>query len=159
MWCDLESPTAYREIVRKARKPHTCGDCKGQILPGERYTYLSGIWDGEPSSYHRCQDCTHLRCEIVKETDADNCMALNGLVSWLHEYGDGVWDADSPWFRWVGMLNAVSLIRGGRKIDTNPIHERCVKETSCQPATTALLVDANSNPGDTPVSPSPSVSG
>lgn len=31
-----------------------------------------------------------------------------------------------------------------------------VKETSCQPATTAVLADANSNPGATPASPSPS---
>lgn len=132
MWCDIESPAAYREIVRKARKPHICGDCKGVISIGERYTYISGIWDGDPSSHHRCQDCTHLRCEIVKETDADNCMPMDGLVGWLREYSDSVHGTDSPWFRWVGMLNAVALIRGGLKIDTTKIRERCVKETSCQ---------------------------
>jgi hypothetical protein len=133
MWCDLESPSCYREIVRKARKPHTCGDCKGQIPVGERYTYISGIWDGDPSSFHRCQDCTHLRCEIRKETDDDNCMALNGLLGWLHEYKDGITAPDSPWFRWVGMLNAVALIRGGKTIKTDVVRERCVRE-SCPSA-------------------------
>lgn len=134
MWCDLESPSCYREIVRRARKPHTCGDCKGQILPGERYTYISGIWDGDPSSYHRCADCTHLRCEIKRETGSDDCMALNGLLGWLHEYKDNVTAANSPWFRWIGMLNAVALIRGGKTIKTDEIRERCVRETcSAQP--------------------------
>ena len=134
MWCDLESPTAYREIVRKARKPHKCGDCKGQIQIGERYTYISGIWDGKPTSYHRCQDCTHIRCEIVKETE-EECMPMNGLVGWLLEYADGVCRVDSSWFRWVGMLNAVALIRGGRQIYTAEIRERCLKEsTPCSEA-------------------------
>ena len=129
MWCDLESPAAYREIVRKARKPHKCCDCKGQIQPGERYTYISGIWDGDPSNFHRCQDCTHLRCEIVKETE-EECMPLDGLLGWLREYSDGIHSVDSSWFRWVGMVNAVALIRGGRKIDTTEIRERCVKEST-----------------------------
>ena len=115
--CDLEEPECYREVIRKARKPHKCGDCKGTIPVGERYTYISGIWDGDPTSFHRCQDCTHLRCEIVRET-GETCMPLNGLAPWIEDAapftkGDG----KHPFFRWSAMFNVCAQLReSARKI-------------------------------------------
>ena len=115
--CDLEQPQGYREIRRKARKPHRCGDCKGMIQPGEHYMYISGLWEGEPENFSRCYDCNQIRCDIKNTTGDDNCMPLNGLLNWLLDYGD--LDADSPWHRWAGAFNAVATMRGSRRrIDT-----------------------------------------
>lgn len=128
-WCDLEGPECYREIIRKARKPHVCGDCKSTILPKERYTYISGIWEAEPASYHRCQDCTHLRCEIQRETGGDHCMPINGLAAWIEDaapYTKG--DGTHPFFKWAAMFNAYAGARGSkRRIDVKFYD----KETEC----------------------------
>lgn len=118
--CDLEEPEGYREIRRKARKPHKCGDCKGQIKSGEFYLYISGIWAGEPENFSRCYDCNHIRCDITHEIDADHCMALNGLRDWLLDYYDGYREQESPWYRWVGMFNAVAAMREGKRIVVEP---------------------------------------
>lgn len=126
MDCDLLTVgQGYREILRKARKAHTCGDCKGAIVVGERYTYLSGIWDGTPENYSRCQDCTHLRCEIRTATDSE-CVAIDGLRFWLAEYlCTNEW-AEVP--RWVAAYNAVAQVRGGRRIDIEKFRPDLVKK-------------------------------
>ena len=40
---------------------HKCCECNREILHGEQYEYISGIWDGEPASYKTCLDCKSLR--------------------------------------------------------------------------------------------------
>lgn len=46
------------ETVRRARKAHRCEECRGSIVPGELYTYVSGVWDGCPDSWRMCSACT-----------------------------------------------------------------------------------------------------
>ena len=53
--------SCFKEKIRTARKKHRCGECFGDITPGEQYEYVSGIWDGEPIVYKTCLDCKSLR--------------------------------------------------------------------------------------------------
>lgn len=57
MTCECVTPSACTETIRRARKPHECDECCLLIHVGERYVYTSGIWDGEPSSFHRHVEC------------------------------------------------------------------------------------------------------
>ena len=54
-------PSCCKELIRTARKQHGCCECYRDILPGEQYEYISGIWDGHPESYKTCLDCQSLR--------------------------------------------------------------------------------------------------
>ena len=62
---DLVTPSAFTEKERKARKPHKCCECGHEITVGEKYQYVSGIWDGEPDSYKTCLSCVTLRGNYV----------------------------------------------------------------------------------------------
>jgi hypothetical protein len=71
MSCDCESPSAYSSTSRRARKAHLCYECGTGIAPGETYRYVSGIWDGSPSSYHFHTECDLARHQfeaLVRET-------------------------------------------------------------------------------------------
>ena len=48
-------------IVRKARKPHKCGECDRYILVGEQYEYATGKHYGEFYDAKTCTDCLSLR--------------------------------------------------------------------------------------------------
>ena len=61
-----EAPQVYCEVKRKARKDHSCYECRGVIKQGEQYVYCSGIWDG-PDSYKLCPECHALMHEVVDE--------------------------------------------------------------------------------------------
>jgi len=45
------------EETRKARKAHRCIWCGQQILPGETYRYVRGVFEGDPQSNHYHQEC------------------------------------------------------------------------------------------------------
>jgi hypothetical protein len=62
--CDGESPSCFRQVIRKARRNHKCYECLGEIVPGERYEYSSGVWDGEPASFKVCLSCADAREEV-----------------------------------------------------------------------------------------------
>ena len=56
--CDCDnSPRAYWERPRTARKPHRCCECWRVIEPGETYRYISGIWDHGPDHFKQCHEC------------------------------------------------------------------------------------------------------
>lgn len=56
---------AYREIVRRARKLHTCDACEQPIRPGDYYCAVSWVFDGGADGVKRCGSCQrtheHLR--------------------------------------------------------------------------------------------------
>lgn len=58
---DGDSATPYLEQWRTARKQNKCCECKRSILPGQRYQFVSGRWDGDWLSYRTCEDCYHIR--------------------------------------------------------------------------------------------------
>ena len=54
-------PSCCTEKIRTARVKHVCDECFKNIVPGEKYEYVSGIWDSRPSVYKTCLDCKSIR--------------------------------------------------------------------------------------------------
>lgn len=50
-----------------ARKDHRCHECGAVICRGERYTYVSGKWDGDFDAFKICRACDDLRarCDLA----------------------------------------------------------------------------------------------
>lgn len=46
-----------RSEIRKARKPHTCGECDRTIEPGEKYVNAAWLYDGSWSNDCMCWHC------------------------------------------------------------------------------------------------------
>jgi hypothetical protein len=55
-----------RKINRKAKKEHKCEECGKIINIKENYIYVSGISDGEPTSYKLCLECEELYKKAYK---------------------------------------------------------------------------------------------
>lgn len=84
-------PQAYVNAVVKARKPHRCYECRGDIKAGEQYHRHSGIWDGEPGRFKVCSECDALREEADAETEGgpEDLVYFGELLNHLLE----TWDA------------------------------------------------------------------
>jgi hypothetical protein len=67
--CSID-PDSYEqaEAIRvkhvKARKDHECIECGAKIHRGETYEYVSGIWEGRPSSFKTCLICVRIRDDL-----------------------------------------------------------------------------------------------
>ena len=59
--CDYDPPSFYSQFLRTARKAHKCEECSGSILPGEKYEYVAGMWDGYFNDFKTCERCVDLR--------------------------------------------------------------------------------------------------
>lgn len=64
---DCELPELYDERYVKARKKHTCCECKHPIFPGEEYQKVKGLWDGEFATFKTCSCCAKKRCALSDE--------------------------------------------------------------------------------------------
>lgn len=71
------NPAFHTETHRVARKRHTCTECRGYIEPGDRYEFVSGLWDGDVSQqvewYGRKltdEDWKHIFSAAVQKQDA-----------------------------------------------------------------------------------------
>jgi hypothetical protein len=61
-YCDYDAPEWHNShIVKAARKPHKCYECRAPILVGESYEYTAGKWDGDVNFFHICTRCVELR--------------------------------------------------------------------------------------------------
>ena len=90
-------PSAFKSVMRIARKPHKCGECGGPIHIGDKYEYASGIWDGEPDSFKTCAICCALR-DYVKNNIPCFCGCYGSLIedameelSEADRYAPGLW--------------------------------------------------------------------
>lgn len=66
MCCPLSSsdgdhPACSSTCIRTARKDHDCCECDDGIKKGDKYEYISGIWDGSPDAYKTCLSCAEIR--------------------------------------------------------------------------------------------------
>lgn len=60
--CDDGSTIGFHKREdRKARKRHTCCECGDQIKPGDKYEYVSGVWEGDWGVYKTCATCREIR--------------------------------------------------------------------------------------------------
>lgn len=104
--CEL--PSAFRDEIRKARIGHECCECSHAIVPGERYEYASGIWDGRPDDFKTCLGCVGARRWYLSES-SERCSEYGALDSELHEQRCSFADlcADVGWA--AGLLMAARL--------------------------------------------------
>lgn len=72
--CDYDAPKFYCQEMRKARKRHTCEECRCSILPGEVYEYVSGLWE----DVNQCKTC--LGCVDIRQWTKNNVPCL----CWSH---------------------------------------------------------------------------
>lgn len=83
--CDM--PAVFRQKERVARKEHKCCECRAPIVPGETYTYSSGIWDGGASDFKQCQICAEVFSAAgASEDDPEDCPCFTGLREWVGGY-------------------------------------------------------------------------
>ncbi len=59
--CDSDEPLFYVVTKPRARKRHVCKECRGPILPGERYERISAMWESFPQTICTCERCYDLR--------------------------------------------------------------------------------------------------
>jgi hypothetical protein len=85
-----ESPAFVRTDMPCARKVHCCDECRRDILPGERYERVTGVWDGRFETFKTCPDCLSIReamfCtgwnfEMVISDLKDHVLGMQGQIS------------------------------------------------------------------------------
>jgi hypothetical protein len=54
---DFSAPAVFKEVTRRARKRHRCGECKGLITPGCHYWESRGLWEDQWSTHKTCGSC------------------------------------------------------------------------------------------------------
>jgi hypothetical protein len=60
-YCDYSYPDFYVDRMVKAKKNHRCDECGRTILAGEKYEYVSAVWEGDFSTCKTCDKCLELR--------------------------------------------------------------------------------------------------
>lgn len=96
---DSIQPSAFKQQTRKARKSHKCCECHQEISIGEKYDYVSGIWEDNPDSYKTCMSCLAVRddywdktgefpaFEHLKECISDSCFCMSyGVNEFIADY-------------------------------------------------------------------------
>lgn len=71
--CNYDRPKVFKEIPRRARKRHRCGECRGLIRPGHHYWETRGLWDGQWRTHRTCGAC------FVVGNDLLDCYAFGEL--------------------------------------------------------------------------------
>lgn len=60
-----DGPSVMRTTLRAARKQHVCGECGEPILPGQKYEYVTGCWDGLWGDHKTCYACYLIRSHYM----------------------------------------------------------------------------------------------
>jgi hypothetical protein len=84
---DCESPSAFSQTTRRARKAHDCCEFPATIQPGETYQYISGVWDGRGDSFKTCMLCASARAFFERELTHQSgyFIPLGHLIGFLGE--------------------------------------------------------------------------
>lgn len=56
--------TQLSDQWRRARKEHKCCECEDIIRVGERYNYLTGVFEGKLEIWKTCEFCAHERTRL-----------------------------------------------------------------------------------------------
>lgn len=86
-----DMPECSAWLNRKARKDHKCTSCGAVIEKGTTYTYISGIWNGEPESYKLCDNCAAIVSDFKKMDkslgwDEGPTLCRGGVGAWLQDF-------------------------------------------------------------------------
>lgn len=119
---DGDRPSAYKQLLRKARVAHDCCECGGKIAVGETYRFISGIWDGEPAEYKTCEACVSVSQAFIAAHGGERHYlgALNEALSECIDEETSFDDADNEIVtesgkRWQVELDAM-LARGAKAV-------------------------------------------
>lgn len=69
MTCELPK-VCQRKTVR-ARKAHTCCECRRTIAPGTAYERTDGIWSEAAASFKTCERCARIRDSALRRYPPD----------------------------------------------------------------------------------------
>jgi len=94
---DYDPPSAFWVSNPRARKKHRCGECYTDILSGETYEKVAGVWSGEFDHHKTCVACVRLREWLITE-DCD--WFFGGIYECLHDSG---LDEEIPAMLLIGM--------------------------------------------------------
>lgn len=98
--------------MRRARKPHECGECDRFIFVGEPYEYATGLSVDSDTWYtnHTCAHCIAARSFLIKEC---NGYLMQGVLEDLEEH----WQEDTLYrSHWLGRA-ILGIRRKWRKRD------------------------------------------
>ena len=105
--------TLTRHTEHTARKEHTCSGCHHTILPGQTYTRLEGLYDGEWTTWKECGRCVpwheNVNGGYVRPIDV-----LDELLATADDPEDGLHDAERD-----GATLTLHGLEVGRYHDTN----------------------------------------
>ena len=86
--CDAEtSIDVCSDMMRKARKQHTCAECGKIIEPGETYRIIKGIVEDTAFFHKQCSFCAGVAKDLVSY---GYCFALGDLWEMVREIEEGV---------------------------------------------------------------------
>lgn len=75
-----DNPDVFESTMRTARKQHICYECGETINVGEKYEYVSGLWDGKWDHYKTCLICTKIADDYF-----DGCRVYGELAESFFE--------------------------------------------------------------------------
>lgn len=58
---NYDLPSFHRAKLQIARKEHACCECRRTISLGEKYEYVTGLWEGRFDVFKTCADCLSIR--------------------------------------------------------------------------------------------------
>ena len=86
------APDVYRKQFRTAAKEHRCCECGDKIPKGQRYEYVTALYDGSWSVFKTCLPCAALAMDL-------GCRMHEGLVdqffdrfNWDYREDPADWD-------------------------------------------------------------------
>lgn len=108
---DYDQAAVWSKLRPTARKEHRCYACRARILPGEKYTRLSAVFDGSASTEKACAACNDA-CErfgrehhfepfpTALEEHLVEC--LRGVTKEHQREEDKQWRRDLAGIKWRG---------------------------------------------------------
>src|SRR6266851_3207530 len=89
---DYSSGDFCNVVVRKARKPHVCSECKKQILPGEKYEHAAGKSDGDMWFFDTCLVCAEIADAFYCEDRYFGGLLWEGMSDVYHAMTTGCFE-------------------------------------------------------------------
>jgi len=87
---DLEQCDIWDKKKIKARKMHTCLECKHPIVPGELYWRVKYLYEGAWDTDRFCLCCENARCHLAAVAGAGMCILTGTLwdtAGWMVQEG------------------------------------------------------------------------
>lgn len=85
--------TLTRHTEHTARKEHTCSGCHHTIRPGQTYTRLEGLYDGEWTTWKDCGRCVPWH----ENVHGGYVRPIDVLKKMTDDYDDPLRDHDAEW--------------------------------------------------------------